>query len=141
MIRLRTAPPSQRWRFSSFLMPAWVQEAVTTNRMTDLRAAPEDSARDPPFGRKPPMQTLQRRGALDLIKVGMDTGWVRMMHLRGGRLWWRGETDRFDFFLSIDCWRLCNTNQRAQGATLGIRGFSKEDVARRPSSIRPNSRS
>lgn len=136
MIRLRTALAIAALAFlSSFLMPAWAQEAVTTNRMTDLRAAPEDSARViRPLAEKTAVQTLQRRGAWTQIKVGMDTGWVRMMHLRGGATVVEGEKSTgssiFSSFNRLLAGDSANRNQRAQGATLGIRGFSKEDVAK-----------
>ena len=71
------------------------------------------------------------------MKSGNDTGWVRMMHLRGGA------TVAIDEKTSTGSWlarmeRLLSgsgggatrtSNQRAQSATVGIRGFSKEDVA------------
>jgi hypothetical protein len=116
-------------------MTAIAQEAVTTNRMTELRATPEDAGRViRPLAEKTAVQSLQRRGAWTQVKVGMDTGWVRMMHLRGGATVVEGERSSGGSWLSpfqrLLAGDSSGKNQRAQGATLGIRGFSKEDVAK-----------
>ena len=140
MKRLRTAVAAQLGAtllaLTSLLpITAIAQEAVTTNRMTELRATPEDAGRViRPLAEKTAVQSLQRRGAWTQIKVGMDTGWVRMMHLRGGATVVEGEKSSGGSFLSgfnrLLAGDSANRNQRAQGATLGIRGFSKEDVAK-----------
>ncbi len=119
----------------NFLVPVGAQEAVITNRMTELRAAPDDSARViRPLAEKTTVQTVQRRGAWTQVKVGPDTGWVRMMHLRGGATVVEGEKSSSGGFMSGFTRLLAGdssrTTTRAQGATLGIRGFSKEDVAK-----------
>jgi uncharacterized protein YgiM (DUF1202 family) len=115
---------------------ALAQDAqVVTNRATDVRAMPDETASVVQSLRaETPVQVLQRRGRWNQIKVGNSTGWVLMFHLRGGAT--VVEADRttgggffagFNRLLSGDGNR---GNQRAQSATLGIRGFSKEDVAR-----------
>ncbi|MBL8520235.1 MAG: hypothetical protein JNK75_06140 [Betaproteobacteria bacterium] len=120
-----------------FLAPlhATAQEAVVTNRMTELRAGPDESARVVrPLADKTAVQALQRRGAWTQIRVGMDTGWVRMMHLRGGATVVEGERTSGGGFLSgfqrLLAGDAGSRNTRGQGATLGIRGFSKDDVAK-----------
>ncbi len=118
--------------------PAFAQEPLTTNRATEMRAAPDDSAAIiKQLSEKAPLQLQERKGAWSRVKSGNDTGWVRMMHLRGGA------TVAIDEKTSTGSWlarmeRLLSSsggsatrtsNQRAQSATVGIRGFSKEDVA------------
>ena len=115
--------------------PALSQEPLTTNRATELRAAPDDSAAIvKQLAEKTPLLLQERKGAWSRVKSGNDTGWVRMMHLRGGATvvadeksasggWLSG----FNRLLSGDSSR---TNQRAQSATVGIRGFSKDDLAK-----------
>ncbi len=118
--------------------PAFAQEPLTTNRATEMRAAPDDSAAIiKQLNEKAPLQLQERKGAWSRVKSGNDTGWVRMMHLRGGA------TVAIDEKTSTGSWlarmeRLLSSsggsatrasNQRAQSATVGIRGFSKEDVA------------
>lgn len=122
----------------SAAFPALAQEPLTTNRSTELRSAPEDTASVvKQLADKAPLQLLERKGAWSRVKSGNDSGWVRMMHLRGGA------TVAVDEKSSMGSWlarmeRLLSgsggsstrtTNQRAQSATVGIRGFSKEDVA------------
>lgn len=118
--------------------PAFAQEPLTTNRATEMRAAPDDGAAIiKQLNEKAPLQLQERKGAWSRVKSGNDTGWVRMMHLRGGA------TVAIDEKTSTGSWlarmeRLLSSsgdsatrtsNQRAQSATVGIRGFSKEDVA------------
>ena len=112
------------------------QEPLLTNRATELRAAPDDSANViKQLAERAPLQLQERKGAWSRVKSGSDTGWVRMMHLRGGATvvvdeksssgGWLASMNRL---LSGGSDR--STNQRAQSATVGIRGFSKEDVAK-----------
>ena len=118
--------------------PAFAQEPLATNRATEMRVAPDDSAAIiKQLAEKTPLQLQERKGAWSRVKSGNDAGWVRMMHLRGGA------TVAIDEKTSTGGWlakmeRLLNSsgggatrtsNQRAQSATVGIRGFSKEDVA------------
>lgn len=114
---------------------ALAQSEVTTNTATDLRAAPDDSAivvRK--LSEKTPVQSLERRGAWTRVKTGNDTGWVRMMHLRGGATVVTDEKSSGGGFLASMNRLLSGggsrTNQRAQSATVGIRGFSKDDLAK-----------
>jgi hypothetical protein len=108
------------------------QDAVNTNRMTELRASPDDAARlIRTLADKTPVQTLQRRGPWTQVKAGNDTGWVRMMHLRGGATVVEGERSTGSGFLSGFQRLLAGESRgstRAQGATLGIRGITEEDL-------------
>ena len=112
---------------------AFAQSDVVTNRATELRAAPDDSASViRTLADKTTVTSLERRSAWTRVKSGNDTGWVRMMYLRGGA------TVVVDEKSSSGGWlagfnRLLGGgssrgNQRAQSATVGIRGFSREDV-------------
>ncbi len=136
MRRLRTALATAALALlPNLLVPVAAQEPVTTNRMTELRAAPDETARViRPLAEKTTVQTVQRRGAWTQVKVGPDTGWVRMMHLRGGATVVEGEKSSSGGFLSGFTRLLAGDSSRsttrAQGATLGIRGFSKEDIAK-----------
>lgn len=120
---------------ASATFPAMAQEPLTTNRATELRSAPEDGATVvKQLAEKAPLQLLERKGAWSRVKSGNDAGWVRMMHLRGGATVVVDEKTasgswlaRMERLLSGSSAR--TTNQRAQSATVGIRGFSKEDVA------------
>ena len=111
-------------------------QAVLTNRATDLRAAADDSAKViQSLPEKTEVKVLVRQGAWQQVRVGNDTGWVRMMHLRGGSSMAAEQQSSSGGFLSAFTKLLAGTNdrpagnQRAQSATVGIRGFSKEDVA------------
>ena len=111
------------------------QEPVLTNRATELRASPDDSAaviqRLP---EKTAVQVLQRRGPWSQTKIGTNTGWVRMMHLRGGSsVVVEQQSSSGGFFSSFNRLLLGDrerTAQTRQSATVGIRGFSREDVER-----------
>ena len=112
------------------------QEPVLTNRTTELRAAPDDSAvllRVLP--EKSVVQQLERKGAWTRVRVAKgadkETGWVRMMHLRGGAVIVESEqTTTGGFFSGFS--RLLGarpgSGPRSQNATVGIRGFSEEDL-------------
>ncbi len=120
----------------SATIPTSAQEPLTTNRATELRAGPEDSAAIvKQLAEKTPLQLQERKGAWSRVKSGNDTGWVRMMHLRGGATVVADEKSSSSGWLTSFNRLLSGsestrtTNQRAQSATVGIRGFSKEDVA------------
>ncbi len=108
------------------------QEPVQTNRATELRAAPDDTAvliRTLP--QRTPVQQLERKGAWTRVKIDKDTGWVRMMHLRGGAIIVESEQTSGGSFLSGFSRLLGGGpagNTRAQSATVGVRGFSEEDL-------------
>ena len=108
------------------------QEPVLTNRATDLRAAPDDAS---PLIRalaeRTAVQQLERKGAWTRVKINNESGWVRMMHLRGGAVIVESEqTASGSFFSGFS--RLLGARPtgatRAQSATVGIRGFSEEDL-------------
>ena len=113
------------------------QEPLLTNRATELRAAPDDSANViKQLAERAPLQLQERKGAWSRVKSGNDVGWVRMMHLRGGATVVVDEKSSSSGWLASMNRLLSGsasssrTNQRAQSATVGIRGFSKEDVAK-----------
>ena len=113
---------------------AMAQAPVLTNRATELRAAPDDAAKVvQPLSERTEVKVIVRQGAWQQVRVGANTGWVRMMHLRGGSSIVAEEQSSGGFLAAFN--RLLSgsdrprTNQRAQSATVGIRGFSKEDVA------------
>ena len=122
---------------ASVALPALAQEPLTTNRSTELRSAPEDTASViKQLAEKAQLQLLERKGAWSRVKSGNDSGWVRMMHLRGGATVAVDEKTpsgswlaRMERLLSGSTGSSRTTNQRAQSATVGIRGFSREDVA------------
>ena len=107
------------------------QESLT-NRATELRAAPDDTATVvKQLAERTPVQTQERKGAWSRVKVGNDMGWVRMMHVRGGATIVVDEkSSGGGFFAGFN--RLLGGgnrgNQRAQSATVGIRGISEEDL-------------
>lgn len=117
-------------------MAVQAQEPVQTNRSTELRVAPDETAAV--------LQTLadrtavivqQRRGPWSQVKVGNTVGWVRMMHLRGGSsVVVEQQSTTGGYFSSMSRLFLGGggdrTSQNRQSATVGIRGFSKEDVAK-----------
>ena len=116
-------------------MAAISQEPVLTNRATELRNGPDDTAAViQTLPEKTAVQVLQRRGPWSQAKAGTNTGWVRMMHLRGGSsVVVEQQSSSGGFFSSFN--RLLigdreRTAQTKQSATVGIRGFSKEDVER-----------
>jgi len=113
---------------------ACADETSFTNRQTELRQAPDDSATlIRVLAERTPAQILERRGAWSRVKIekSSDMGWVRMMHLRGGATVVETESSG-GFFASFN--RLLSgnsrSNTRGQSATVGIRGFSREDVER-----------
>lgn len=121
---------------ASAAIPALAQEPLMTNRATELRAAPDDGAAIVrQLAEKAPLQLQERKGAWSRVKSGNDAGWVRMMHLRGGATVVVDEKSASGGWLASFNRLLSGggssraTNQRAQSATVGIRGFSKDDLA------------
>lgn len=129
---------------------AFAQEPLFTNRATDLRASPDDAAKlVRALPAKSSVQQLERRGAWTRVQViesagkvtdkatdkasPKETGWVRMMHLRGGVVVVEsqpassgsGMMSSFNRFLSGGSGR---SSTQAQSATVGIRGLSPEEL-------------
>lgn len=113
---------------------ALAQEPFTTNRATEMRATPDDTGmvlETLPAQAK--VQLLERKGAWSRVKTEAQTGWVRMMHLRGGvTIGESAPASRSGGGFLSGFNRLLGgsqqTNQRAQSATLGIRGLSPEEL-------------
>ncbi len=111
----------------------YAQELLSTNRSTELRAQPDDSASSlQPLAAQSKVQLLERKGAWSRVKTESQTGWVRMMHLRGGAvLEEQPQSGSGGSFMS-GVNRLLGgdrqTNTRAQSATLGVRGLSPEEL-------------
>lgn len=111
----------------------FAQEPSLTNRATELRAAPDDAATVvKQLAERTQVQVQERKGAWSRVKVGNDIGWVRMMHVRGGATVVVDEkSSSGGFFAGFN--RLLSGsgnrgNQRAQSATVGIRGITEEDL-------------
>jgi len=120
---------------AALLLPtgfAVAQETIFTNRATELRAEPSDSAVViKALPDKSPVQQLQRSGAWSKVKSDTQIGWVRMMHLRGGAVLVQPESGGGSSFFSGAAKLLGgsgNSTTKAQNASLGIRGLSKEDL-------------
>ncbi len=116
-------------------LPVLAQEATITNRVTDLRAAPNDTSMlMQSLPEKTAVQVLKRDGAWNQVKVGTKTGFVRMMHIRGGSsVVVEQQSSGGGFMASMNRLLLGDrerSGQSKQAATVGIRGFSKEDVER-----------
>lgn len=112
---------------------AVAQEVLTTNRGTELRANPDDAAASlQSLASQSKVQLLERKGAWSRVKTDTQTGWVRMMHLRGGVMLEESPPQsKSGGFLSGFNRMLGGsqqTNQRAQSATVGIRGLSPEEL-------------
>jgi hypothetical protein len=113
---------------------AGAQVPGLTNRSTDLRASPDDSAKlIRTLAEKTSVELLERRGAWNRVKAGADNGFVRMMHMGGGATVVASESTAgggalagFNKLIGGDR----TSSGRAQSATVGVRGFSKDDVAR-----------
>ena len=110
------------------------QTSVLTNRATELRSAADDMAKVIQLlPEKTEVRVLVRQGAWQQVRAGANTGWVKMMHLRGGSSIVAEQQSTGGGFLAAFNRLLAGsdrpqTGQRAQSATVGIRGFSKEDV-------------
>lgn len=117
---------------ASAAIPAHAQQSPMTNRATEMRQYPDETSnliRTLPD--KTNVQVTERRGAWSRVRAGNDTGWVRMMHLRGGTVVEGESSSGGGFFAAFN--RLLSGDRasgRAQSATVGIRGFSREDVER-----------
>lgn len=105
-----------------------------TNRATDLRAQADDASR---LIRALPSQTTVERleraaGLWTRVKAGADVGYVRMMHIGGGATVVQSEGSSGGGVMS-GFNRLLgggSGGRKNEVATVGIRGFSKEDVQR-----------
>ena len=107
----------------------------------ELRATADDSGKVlRVLPEKTAVVVLLRQGPWQQVRVEGNTGFVKMMHLRGGSSIVAEQsapsgTSRwlaaFNSLLasSSDRQRASGGGQRAQSATVGIRGFSREDVA------------
>lgn len=119
---------------ASVITPSLAQEPLTTNRSTELRSAPDDSATViKQLADKAPLQLQERKGAWSRVKSGSDMGWVRMMHLRGGATLVSDQQQATGGGWLSSMNRLLgggssSTNQRAQSATVGIRGITEQDL-------------
>ena len=129
--------------FGALLQSAvlYAQEPLFTNRVTEMRAAPDDAAKIVrTLPEKSAVQQLQRKGAWTMVQFTTGTdkapvkeaGWVRMMHLRGGVVVVEpssssggGFMSGFNRFLSGNSGR---SSTKAQSATVGIRGLSPEEL-------------
>jgi len=115
---------------------AQAQESVTTNRATEVRANPDDAAASlQSLAAQAKVQVIERKGAWSKVKTETQTGWVRMMHLRGGVTLEEApqsgsKSSGGGFLAGFN--RLLGgnqqTSQRAQSATVGIRGLSAEEL-------------
>lgn len=120
----------------AFISPTnLAQEATLTNRVTDLRAAPNDTSMlIQSLPERTAVQVLKRDGAWNQVKVGAKTGYLRMMHVRGGSsVVVEQQSTGGGFAASMNRLLLGDrerSGQSKQAATVGIRGFSKEDVER-----------
>ena len=119
----------------------YAQEPLFTNRATEMRAAPDDAAKIVrALPEKSAVQQLQRKGAWTMVQftTGTDkspvkeTGWVRMMHLRGGVVVVAPQSSSDGGFMSSFNRLLSGNSGRsstqAQNATVGIRGLSPEEL-------------
>ncbi len=111
---------------------SYAQEILTTNRATDIRAEPSDSAASlQSLNAQTKVTLVQRKGAWTKVKTETQTGWVKMMHLRGAvSVEETSQTKSGGFLSGVN--RFLGGNQgsspRAQSATLGIRGLSPEEL-------------
>lgn len=119
-----------------FALSAVAQEVVNTNRATDMRAAPDDTAVVVQMlAPQTKVQVLERRGAWTRVKglsADAASGWVRMMHLRGEVIVEQAAPQRGSGVMG-GLNRFFGGSQqtaapRAQSATLGIRGLSPEEL-------------
>ncbi len=109
------------------------QELLTTNRPTELRAQPDDNASSlQSLAAQAKVQLMERKGAWSRVKTESQTGWVRMMHLRGGAILEESPTSSSGGGFLSGFNKLLGgnkqTNTRAQSATLGVRGLSPEEL-------------
>ena len=113
-------------------------EPVLTNRATEMyKAADSDSPVVEKLSSKTQVRVVERKGKWHrVIAASNATGWVNMMHLRGETIVVASTSE--PGFLSGITGALSASSgsgsQKSQGATLGIRGFSAEDLQ----NARPN---
>lgn len=123
---------------------AAAQEQLLTNRATEMRAAPDEtSALVKSLPEKSAVEQLERKGAWTRVQIAApngtktankttETGWVRMMHLRGGVIVVESRAaSNSSFFSGLS--RMfgggpSRANTQAQSATIGIRGLSPEEL-------------
>jgi hypothetical protein len=112
---------------------SFAQESLSTNRATELRTNPDDTATSlQSLTPQMKVQLLERKGAWSKVKTDTQTGWVRMMHLRGGVTLEEAPAQSKSGGFLAGFNRMLGgsqqTNQRAQSATVGIRGLSPEEL-------------
>jgi hypothetical protein len=111
---------------------ALAQTAGLTNRSTDLRASPEDSAK---LIRTLPSKTtidlLEKLGVWNRVRAGSDQGFIRMMDMGGGATVVSAQSSSSGTTLAA-LNRLVGGDRsgdtRAQAATVGVRGLTKDGV-------------
>ncbi len=110
-----------------FSTTLWSQESLRTNRDTELRAQPVDSASVlKSLPEKSAVQLLERQGAWSKVKADTQIGWVRMMHLRGGTVVASQESGGFfsNFGRLLSGGRSVQTTISSPNATVGVRGLA-----------------
>lgn len=107
-------------------------DPVLTNRATDMfKAADSDSPVVEKLPAKTQVYVVERKGKWHRVNAASNaTGWVNMMHLRGEVIVVAsgsepGLMSGLTGFLSASSG---SGSQKSQGATLGIRGLSAEDL-------------
>ncbi len=107
-------------------------EPVLTNRATEMyKAADSDSPVVEKLSSKTQVRVVERKGKWHrVIAASNATGWVNMMHLRGETIVVASTSE--PGFLSGITGALSGASgsgsQKSQGATLGIRGLTAEDL-------------
>jgi hypothetical protein len=117
---------------ASIFTVAWAQTSGLTNKSTDLRASPDDSAK---LIRTLPSKTtvdlLEKLGVWNRVKTGSDQGFIRMMDMGGGATVAASQSTTSGSALAA-LNRLAGSDRsgdtRAQSATVGVRGLTKADV-------------
>lgn len=107
-------------------------EPVLTNRATEMyKAADSDSPVIEKLSSKTQVRVVERKGKWHrVIAASNATGWVNMMHLRGETIVVAsgsepGVLSGLTGFLSASSG---SGSQKSQGATLGIRGLTEEEL-------------
>jgi hypothetical protein len=129
-----------RWMLPSLavvaaMVPAYAQQTVSTNRSTELRSRPDDAAtlvRTLAAGTSVQV-AADRSGPWKRVTAGSDTGWLRFMHLGGGAVVTTTESSTGTNVLTGFNRLLGGSKSnevQARSATVGVRGFGKEDVER-----------
>ena len=112
--------------------PQVAGDPVLTNRDTEMRkAADGDSPVVEKIAAKTQVRVVDRKGKWhQVVTASNAVGWVNMMHLRGESSVAASESGT-GFFSGITGALSASSSggaQKSQGATLGIRGFSAEDL-------------